>query len=216
MESIWFLLMSDPFEFDISISADKQRRQKGRRSMTGAVETSSRICDHPNCKRRGRFRAPKSPKQLDDFYWFCQKHVREYNLKWNFFEASDGGQEEAAPTETEEANGSTAEEQRKARQQKAWSRHGIDDPLEILGSKGTRRKRPQDAGLMRLTADERRAVQILDVKPTWSKAEIRHQYTSLVKVYHPDLNGGYREEEDRLRMVIWAWDQIKNSRHFPS
>ncbi len=182
--------------------------------MTGAVETSSRICGHPDCKLQGRYRAPKSPQQLDEFYWFCRKHVREYNLKWNFFEEqTEGG---AAAADAEPANSSFTERQRQARQQKAWLRHGIEDPLEILGSKGTRRNRARDAGLARLTPDERRAVQILDVKPSWKKAEIRHRYTSLVKVYHPDLNGGYREEEDRLRMVIWAWDQIKNSRHFSS
>jgi hypothetical protein len=28
------------------------------------------------------------------------------------------------------------------------------------------------------------------------------------------MNGGNRADEDRLQEVVWAWDQIKDSRHF--
>ena len=203
--------MSKSFEFDISISADKQRRQKNLRRKSGAVETSSKTCDHPKCNCPGLYRAPKSASQLDDYYWFCEQHVREYNSKWNFFE--DPGEELKIDVEKKSYVGSV-EEQRKVRKQKAWQRHGINDPLELLGSKGTIRKENGDSILARLTADERRAVQILDVEASWSKAKIRQQYKSLVKIYHPDQNGGFRDEEDRLQMVLWAWNKINKSKHF--
>ncbi len=208
--------MAEPLEFDISISHDKQRREKnhGRRSRTGAVETSSRTCDHPGCHDPGKYRAPKSPDQLEDFYWFCRKHVREYNRNWNFFETEPSDTQTAENRET--AKVGSAAEQRRTYQRKAWQRHGINDPLEILGANGTRQRAARDVALFRLTADERRAVEILAVEPTWSKARIRQKYTGLVKIYHPDLNGGFREEEDQLRLVLWAWDQIKNSRNFPA
>jgi curved DNA-binding protein CbpA len=47
-----------------------------------------------------------------------------------------------------------------------------------------------------------------------SKAEIRKVYKSLIKVLHPDMNGGDRSHEDQLAEVVWAWDQIKGSRSF--
>ena len=31
---------------------------------------------------------------------------------------------------------------------------------------------------------------------------------------HPDMNGGNRDDEERLQEVVWAWDQIKDSRNF--
>ena len=74
-----------PFEFDISVGADKKRRARAR-GGTGAIHSSSRGCDKPGCGNPGKYRAPKSPDNLDDFFWFCLEHVREYNLKWNFFE----------------------------------------------------------------------------------------------------------------------------------
>ena len=206
--------MSEPFEFDISVSADKRRRRKGRRSMSGAVETSSRICEHPKCRQRGKFRAPKSPDHLDEFYWFCQKHVREYNLKWDFFKARPA--KKAKDNGSAETNGRSAEDQQRSRQKKAWQRLGIEDPLEILGEKGTSRTAAASAGSRRLLPDERRALEILDAQNSWSKKQIRQQYKSLVKVYHPDLNGGDRSEEDRLKKVVWAWDQIKSSKNLQS
>ena len=75
-----------PFDFDISVTADKKRRSRGR-GFSGAVETSARKCERPGCSNAGKFRAPKSPDNLDDFHWFCLDHVREYNLKWNFFDS---------------------------------------------------------------------------------------------------------------------------------
>ena len=36
----------------------------------------------------------------------------------------------------------------------------------------------------------------------------------MVKDLHPDMNGGNRADEDRLQEVVWAWDQIKESRNF--
>ena len=74
-----------PFEFDISVSADKKRRAKNKGS-SGALENSSRQCDVKGCELIGKYRAPKSPKNVDEFNWFCLKHVKEYNRTWNFFE----------------------------------------------------------------------------------------------------------------------------------
>ena len=74
-----------PFEFDISVKSDKAKRKTTRRGMSGAFETSNKGCDYPGCKEKGAYRAPKHPDILDQFFWFCRDHVREYNLKWNFF-----------------------------------------------------------------------------------------------------------------------------------
>ena len=97
-----------------------------------------------------------------------------------------------------------------------WSRHGIDDPYQVLGENATRRKAeaPRHGVTRKLPATERKALEILDARDTWSRLEIRKQYKSLVKDLHPDLNGGNRADEERLQEVVWAWDQIKESRFF--
>lgn len=208
-----------PFDFDMSVSADKKRRSK-RRSASGAIETSSRECEADGCKLTGKFRAPKSPDNVEDFVWFCQTHIREYNKKWNFFE--NHSQEEfdnqleadkvwdrpTQPFKDGKSQGAGNPEGQ------AYQRFGFDDPYEVLGRNGTMNPAAGANRQRRLPTTERKALDILDAKDTMTKSEIRKVYKSLVKAMHPDLNDGRRDDEDRLAEVVWAWDQIKNSRSF--
>ena len=204
----------DPFGFDLSVSSDKKKRQRGRRGMSGAVDTSNRVCDHPGCDQRGQYRAPKSPDTLDDYFWFCREHVREYNLRWNFFhgqtedEFMDMVDNDRVWGRATKPFGKPGEEQR------AWSRLGVDDPHQILGQNATQNPGRGIRQTRRLPPTERRALDILEARDHWTKVEIRKQYKSLVKDLHPDMNGGDRGDEERLQEVVWAWDQIKDSRNF--
>ena len=44
---------------------------------------------------------------------------------------------------------------------------------------------------------ERRAIDILEAKDHWAKPEIRKAYKKLIKVLHPDMNGGDRSQEEQ-------------------
>ena len=200
---------NDPFGFDISAAKDKKRRAKGRRGMSGAFETSTRVCDKQGCEEPGQYRAPKNPRNLDDYFWFCKEHVREYNANWNYFQ----GQSEEEFQQFLD-NATVWERPTKPfgrAQEQAWARHGISDPLEILGANGTAPEARAKI-VRKLPPTERKALDILEAKDHWTRAEIRKQYKSLVKDLHPDMNGGDRSDEDRLAEVVWAWDQVKESR----
>ncbi|MDF1854357.1 J domain-containing protein [Pseudooceanicola sp.] len=203
---------SDPFGFDMSVSSAKKKNTRGRRGMSGASETSTRICEHPGCEEAGKYRAPRAPDVLDDYLWFCRDHVREYNLKWNFF---DG-------TTEAELNAKLSQDKVWERQTKpmgdpearAWARLGIEDPHQVLGVNATRNPGKSNGSPRRLPPKERQAMDILEAKDHWSKAEVRQAYKLLIKVLHPDMNGGDRSQEEQLQQVVWAWDQIKDSRNF--
>ena len=205
---------SDPFGFDMSVSADKKRRTKGKRGMSGVFETSQRTCEHKGCSEIAKYRAPKSPDILDEFYWFCKDHVREYNLKWNFFNNATQEELEAQFDKDRVWERETKPFGRRTEEQRAWARLGVDDPHQVLGANATQNPGKSITGTRRLPPTERRALDILEAKDHWTKIEIRKQYKSLVKDLHPDMNGGAREDEDRLQEVVWAWDQIKESRNF--
>ncbi|WP_108262575.1 DnaJ domain-containing protein [Mangrovicoccus ximenensis] len=205
----------DPFGFDMSVSSAKKKRVRGRRGMSGAFDTSQRVCEHEGCEEAGKYRAPKSPDALDDFFWFCKDHVREYNLKWNFFNGTTEA-EMNQQMEQDKVWGRETKPFRKTVEERAWARLGIDDAHQVLGENATRNpgKGDPSSGTRRLPPTERRALEILEAKDTWTKVEIRKQYKSLIKVLHPDMNGGDRSDEERLQEVVWAWDQIKESRSF--
>ena len=210
------LMSKAPFEFDMRVSADKKRRKTGRRGFSGAFDTSTQGCDFPGCKEGGVYRAPKSPDLLDEFFWFCKDHVREYNLKWNFFQGTTDEDFQKFLEKDRVWGRETEPFTKRPDEGRVWSRLGVNDPVEILGSNATQNPgRPTGSQPTRkLPAPERKALEILDARDTWTKPEIRKQYKGLVKDLHPDMNGGNRDDEDRLQEVVWAWDQIKDSRFF--
>ena len=207
---------ADPFGFDLSVSSAKKKNPRGRKSMSGAVETSQRGCDHEGCTETGQYRAPKARDVTDEYYWFCKDHVREYNLKWNFFDGTTEAELNAQMSRdkvwdrpTKPLNDPEA---------RAWARLGIEDPHQVLGQNATRnpgRNPAATSGATRkLPPTERRAIEVLEVRDTATKAEVRSAYKALIKVLHPDMNGGDRSQEEQLQLVVWAWDQLKDSRNF--
>ena len=202
----------DPFGFDMSVKSAKKNNPRGRRGMSGAQETSVRVCEHDGCEEAGKYRAPRAPDVLDEYKWFCKDHVREYNLKWNFFDGTTEAEINAQMSKDKvwerETKKFTDPEAR------AWARLGIEDPHQGLGANATQNPGKGVSGTRRLPPTERRAIEILEAKDSWSKADVRKAYKKLIKVLHPDMNGGDRSQEEQLQEVVWAWDQLKDSRNF--
>ncbi len=203
----------DPFGFDMSVKSAKKKNPRGKRGMSGAFETSTRQCEHEGCEERGQYRAPKSPDHLDEFLWFCKSHVREYNLKWNFF--NNATEQDIADQQDRDRVWERQTKPFGSREEaRAWSRLGVDDPHQVLGENATRNPGKSVTGTRKLPPTERRAIEILEAKDHWTKKEVRKAYKALIKVLHPDMNGGDRGHEEQLQEVFWAWEQIKESRHF--
>lgn len=213
-----------PLDYDISVTADKRRRAK-QRGMTGETAATQRKCDHRGCQQPGLYRAPKSRDEMNRFNWFCIDHIREFNRAWNYY--SDMTPEELDAQRRAEMSWERPTwkfGQKPIRPEgapghmdgMAWARFGFDDPMEVLGENAT--INPGGAGEARqarmrmLPKNERSALEILGMDAESPRAEIRRRYRALVKDLHPDMNGGKRADEDRLRDVLWAWDQLKNSR----
>ncbi|EIE52052.1 molecular chaperone DnaJ [Salipiger aestuarii] len=205
---------SDPFGFDMSVKTSKKKNPRGRRGMTGEQETSTRLCDHEGCSEPGKFRAPKAPDVLDDWYWFCKDHVREYNARWSFFDGKTEAEMNAQQSSDKVWERKTKDY--RDPEARAWARLGIEDPHQVLGDNATRnpgRNAPTGGG-RRLPPTEKKALEILDVEKAQTKSDVRKAYKALIKVLHPDMNGGDRSQEEQLQEVVWAWDQIKDSRNF--
>ena len=58
---------------------------------------------------------------------------------------------------------------------------------------------------------ERRSLKTLGLDETATPAEIKARFKLLVKRHHPDVNGGDRSLEDRLREIIQAYNYLKTA-----
>jgi len=210
------------WDFDVSVSAQKKKSAR-KRGMSGVFEESKRECDWQDCKNNATYRAPKSRDQLNDYYWFCLNHIREYNRSWNYFSEMDDEQVEQLrraglnwerPTwklgDKEAMNKAHVEGQ-------VWRRMGIDDVASVLGENATINAGDMtfEARRKLLPKNEVKALEILGAQNLMTKPEIRAQFKNLVKDLHPDMNGGRKGDDELLREVLWAWDQVKSSKSFP-
>lgn len=209
-----------PFDFDVSVSADKRRRARPR-SLSGAVDPGGRGCEWPGCGGAGAYRAPHSPAELGRFRWFCLDHVRAYNAAWNFFDGYSEAELDAqarADRVWERPTWSLGQGPRiplhahPHAEGQAWARFGFRDPHEVLGNAATLNPGERAQVRSRLTRPEQVAVATLGLDAAApSRAEARARYRSLVKELHPDLNGGANPEPERLTRVLRAWDILKKS-----
>ncbi len=57
---------------------------------------------------------------------------------------------------------------------------------------------------------EERALAVLEVGPPITRDRIKARYKALVKLYHPDANGGAKEAEERLKLINEAYETLKD------
>ena len=176
------------------------------KAKSRARQPQLRACDSPGCKGEGLFRAPKSTHQLRDYHWFCLDHVREYNKAWNFCAGMSEAEIEAMvrrdttwERDTRPMSAWVAHEERRCmpRQAGVRGRRSATSPGAAEWMKAQEERREPDT-------PEAAALRLLGLTPPVGYAAIRARYIELVKLNHPDANGGDKEAEERLKTINQA------------
>lgn len=170
----------------------------------------TRACDHPGCAREGDYRAPKSRTHLNEYYWFCLDHVREYNRAWDYYAGMRPEQIEAeVRRDTTWQRPSwplgfwaTQEKFLRDRAARGFSFEFGREPG--AGESEERKQRRQAAR----TAEED-ALVVLELSPPIDFARIKARYRELVKIHHPDANGGDKAAEEKLKEINQAYNTLK-------
>ncbi len=182
-----------------------QRRAKPL--TTEGVKGFERVCEAPGCRLHGEYRAPFARNRLSEYRWFCLEHVRDYNKKWDYFAGLDA-----------------AEIERHIRADTTWRRPvwpmgarrssgpTIHDPFGLSDDAGLgERPPPRMDGSEQLTPAERSAIEILELSWPLTQADVKSRYKELVKLHHPDANGGARDAEEKLKEINAAYSTLRAS-----
>jgi DnaJ-domain-containing protein 1 len=178
-------------------------------------QRTRRVCDWPGCELGGDYRAPKSRDNLRAFHHFCLDHVRDYNRAWDFFSGMSQSEIEAY-----------------LREDVTWHRptwplgNGMprnnggwrwQDPFHLFingsGTDGTHGASEWDRQSGRRGKTER-MLAVLELTPDATALELKARYKQLAKRHHPDLNGGDKKAEERLKLINEAYTYLRDSELF--
>ncbi len=177
-----------------------KRVQRTKKYFAPQNEGKEHICDHPGCKEKGEYRAPKD-RRLKEYYWFCLKHVQEYNQKWNYYDGPE------IPDE---------EENRHARMRFRWFgakvKYSFGD--EFADEYNAFREYASDFSAMNdvyFSDEDRRNLKIMELQDSEEELTVelvKKQYKKLVKKYHPDVNQDDEQAEEKFKLLGAAYKAI--------
>ena len=182
------------------------RRPVRARAYAPDPAAPGRCCDMPGCGAAGDYRAPKSRRELRDYWWFCLEHVRAYNSTWDYYKGM-----------------TPADMERELRSDTAWGRPSwplghlgaaaweedvLRDPLHILNSAGINQKKSSRPGEL---APQELREPLGTLGLTWPTTldQVKLRYHELAKRHHPDANGGSRDSEERLKTINLAYAALR-------
>ena len=181
------------------------RYYRPQRDPAPATDQEKRPCDWPGCDGEGLFRAPRSPRELYAYQWFCLDHVRQYNAAWNYYDGMDDTEVEAD-----------------VRRDTVWHRpswplggagrtgfDGVGHIKDPFGLFDEAEAEPPRRG--RTASPEEQAMVVLDLRPPLSTAAVKARYKELVKRHHPDANGGDKASEEKFKQITQAYETIMDS-----
>ena len=167
-------------------------------------------CGWEGCDQAGLYKAPKGHRSEGEYHHFCLEHVRHYNNAFNFFSGMKPEDIEGRAYGSARPGGAGPKMRHNASQKRTADARRFADPLHIFARYARAQKRdPGQARVKPLLEQDRRAFETLGFQAQAPAADIKKAYKALVKIHHPDANGGDKGSEDRLRAIIAAYSHLK-------
>ncbi len=174
------------------------KRVKNIRSKYYNPQRESRgcKCDFPGCNKAGEFRAPKD-RSLKEYYWFCLEHVQAYNAKWNYYD----GEFDEEPEKKQNSRMHFGSFKSRVKYQFGYD---FTDDFDFFNTYSDSYKPRRPASPMR---DD--FLSIMEIsEEELSIPLLKKQYKKLVKKYHPDLNGGNKDAEEKFKHLTIAYQAL--------
>ncbi|MBQ9089983.1 MAG: DnaJ domain-containing protein [Alphaproteobacteria bacterium] len=164
-------------------------------------EVPFRPCDHTGCPACGEYRAPKD-RRLKEYYWFCLKHVTEYNKNWDFYLGLSSEEIESHiqnDVTWQRPTWRLGENQTfRANLNSTRDTFGLFNEDE-LGMNGT--YNPPQSPEQKHEARLVEAARFLEVTFPLMVSVVKKQYKMLAKKYHPDTNQGNTDAEHMFKKL---------------
>ena len=164
-------------------------------------KNSFKKCDSEKCLERGQYRAPKSRILLNDYFYFCLNHIKEYNKSWDFYKGMSVDQiENSMRSDT-------------VWDRPSWPLKGnyknvfdefneyVDDYIKNDENKLNENYFKNKLMDESLSLEESQAIKKLELKMPITLEKIKKNYKKLEKIFHPDVNGNNKNAEEKFKQI---------------
>ena len=174
-----------------------------------------RKCDKIDCKEEGKFRAPKSRILLNEYYFFCLKHIKDYNKSWDFYKGLSVNQIENSMRDDIIWNRPSwplkGNPHKVIEQINNFFSHDFDEFNYGKEDKSFFKNKLLDE---KLTKEQNKAIFTLGLKLPLTLDKIKKNYKKLVKIFHPDVNGNNKKAEEKFKEINKSYkiilEKLKN------
>ena len=165
------------------------------------------ICDWNNCMEIGEFKAPIEKDNSKNFRLLCLKHVKEFNKNWNYFAGMNDMQIYEflksdmtwhKPTQSFSSSDNFF---------KVLWNNALKDEFDNSRIKSQFNHMNQFA----FSQNDIKAFSILGVSVGLKWSKIKEKFKKLVKKFHPDMNFGNKNYEEKLKIITLAYTQLKKT-----
>jgi len=164
-------------------------------------KSSFKKCDSDKCNEKGEYRAPKSRIMLNEYFYFCLKHIKVYNKSWDFYKGMSVDQIESS-----------------MRNDTVWDRPSwplkgnyknvfdefnryTDDFIKNEDDKVNDNYFKNKLLNETLNIEDTKALNDLGLEIPISLEKIKKNYKKLVKIFHPDVNGNNKNAEEKFKQI---------------
>jgi curved DNA-binding protein CbpA len=181
-------------------------------------------CQWKGCEKPGRHRAPRGRGRDGQWFLFCIDHVRQYNASYNYFEGMNDSEVQTfqkdaitghRPTWKVGMNGAMKDGPSTGEAASQASKGPLGwralDPHQFFARRAKAAREAPAETRRQLKPLEKKSLQTLNLSGSASRIEIKARFKELVKVYHPDANGGDARSGDKLREIIQAYNLLKQA-----
>ena len=200
----------------IRVAPKRQRAEQAREERP--------CCQWKGCRSPGLYRAPRGRGRDGQYYLFCIDHVRQYNASYNYFDGMNDREVEDFQKDAVTGHrptwkvGLNLSNKSKPAASEANGSNGHQPPgwraLDPHGFFAWRARAAREAPVEErrtLRPLERKSLQTLNLPGAATRIEIKARFKELVKIHHPDTNGGDPRSADKLREIIQAYNYLKQA-----
>ena len=165
------------------------------------------ICDWNNCTEIGEYKAPVEKDNSKKYRMLCLRHVKEFNKNWNYFSGMNDDQimnflksdmTWHKPTQSFSSSDNFF---------KVLWNNTLKDELDNKKIKSNFNYMRQ----FKFDHKDIKAFEILGLSVGMKWMKIQEKFKILVKKFHPDMNLGNKQYEEKLKLITLAYTQLKNT-----